>query len=231
MAAASTTAVRRGVFFDVDGTLASSAKLCFEATVAVLVKNGHAAVTEEEFHAGCRYTTPSRFAWHVTGNTDDPCGEELGRQFDDMYVDMVTIDTAPFFPGIKTMLADVAAAHPAVRFGALSNACGAYVQNVVKCNDVVDSFPVRLGADDVPKAKPNPDGLLACCAALDLGPEACCYVGDAPTDGQAAAAAGMPSIGVTWGSYSAGKVHDNFDVAVDTVEQLRAAIEDVLARA
>lgn len=32
-------------------------------------------------------------AWHVTGNPDDPIGESLGMQFDDLYVDLVSLET------------------------------------------------------------------------------------------------------------------------------------------
>ncbi len=54
-----------------------------------------------------------------------------------------------------------------------------------------------LGADEVPEAKPGGGGLLKCCELLRALPEASVYVGDAPTDGMAARAAGMASIGVT----------------------------------
>lgn len=53
----------------------------------------------------------------------------------------------------------------------------------------------------VPFPKPKPDGLLQVCQELGLKPAECVYVGDSPSDGVAAAAAGMPSIAVLWGSH------------------------------
>lgn len=47
-----------------------------------------------------------------------------------------------------------------IKFGALSNACGAYARAVVKVNGLDDIFDVSYGADDVPAAKPSPDGIL-----------------------------------------------------------------------
>jgi HAD superfamily hydrolase (TIGR01549 family) len=45
---------------------------------------------------------------------------------------------------------------------------------------------VALGADEVAAAKPDPDGLLLCCERLGVDPASSVYVGDSPTDGQAA---------------------------------------------
>lgn len=78
-------------------------------------------------------------------------------------------------------------------------------------------------------AKPKPDGLLQCCSVLGVNPAACVYVGDSPTDGQAAAAAGMPSIGVTWGSHPAENVRKAFTYTVDTVAELQLCIVKVLS--
>mmetsp|Transcript_68614 Transcript_68614/g.223222 ORF Transcript_68614/g.223222 Transcript_68614/m.223222 type:complete len:103 (-) Transcript_68614:76-384(-) len=85
-------------------------------------------------------------------------------------------------------------------------------------------FECQLGADEVPAGKPNPDGLLQCCAALGLRPEECAYIGDAPTDGQAAEAAGMRGIGVSWGSHSPEKVAAVFPEVVNSVLDLRKAL-------
>jgi phosphoglycolate phosphatase-like HAD superfamily hydrolase len=115
-----------------------------------------------------------------------------------------------------------------LKYGALSNACGAYVRAVLKANGVAEMFTAALGADEVPAAKPAPDGLLQCCAVMGLVPARCLYIGDSPTDGQAAAAAGMRSIGVTWGSHPADLVRQAFTVTADDVPQLQADILQLL---
>ena len=56
----------------------------------------------------------------------------------------------------------------------------------------------------------------------------CVYIGDSPTDGQAAEAAGMPSIGVTWGSHPEENVRKAFTETVTTVQDLEEAIIRVL---
>ena len=88
---------------------------------------------------------------------------------------------------------------------------------------------VALGADEVPAAKPEADGLLLCCARLGVEPENSVYVGDSPTDGQAARAAGMKSIGVLWGAGEEAALTASFDVVVPDVPELIIALRDQLA--
>ena len=52
----------KGVLFDIDGTLADSWKLGFDATQVVLQNNGIAAITEEIYHDYTKYCTPDRLA-------------------------------------------------------------------------------------------------------------------------------------------------------------------------
>lgn len=61
--------------------------------------------------------------------------------------------------------------------------------------------------------------MLQICKELDIDPSQCIYVGDSPSDGHAAAAAGMPSVGVTWGSHPEETVTPAFTYTVqDTTE-------------
>lgn len=63
---------------------------------------------------------------------------------------------------------------------------------VLKANNVDDLFEIQLGADEVPAAKPEPDGLLQLSREMgNIDPSRCIYIGDSPTDGLAASAAGM----------------------------------------
>jgi hypothetical protein len=56
---------------------------------------------------------------------------EVSKEFDDTCVDLVSIHTAAFYPGIREMFASLVEGHDehgqAVIYGTLSNACGTYV--------------------------------------------------------------------------------------------------------
>ena len=60
-------------------------------------------------------------------------------------------------------------------------------------------FDVVVTGDDVPRPKPAPDGILAACEALGASVEETAYVGDAPNDMQAAAAAEVLAVLAGWG--------------------------------
>ncbi len=56
------------------------------------------------------------------------------------------------------------------------------------------------------------------------------YIGDSPSDGQAATAAGMQSIGVTWGSHSVDKIKPAFTYIAYTINELNSYIIDCLSK-
>lgn len=220
----------RAVLWDVDGTLADSYLLGYKSTNTVLRNNGLTEIGEDVYHMGTKYTTPRRLAWHSTGNPDDDCGIALGDQFDNLYVNLVSLETAPFYDGISNLLSSLKKDHPTLRQGALSNACGAYVTAVLKVNGATNDFVIALGADEVPAAKPRPEGLLQICRTLDIHPSQCIYVGDSPSDGHAATNAGMQSVGVTWGSHPVETVRPAFTFMVDSTDSLRATLLEILGK-
>lgn len=212
----------RAVIWDVDGTLVKSTRMAFEASNTVLREVGQPEITEAQYLEGCIYPTPKRFAFHVSGDPEDPRGLDLAARFDALYVGQVSPDTVPLYPGIAELLGDLHAV--GCRFGAVSNACTAYVEAVMSTHSCLAPFEQKLGADTVPAGKPSGSGLLQCCEAMGLAPSDCLYVGDAPTDGLAARAAGMRGVGVTWGANSREKLAPACDVVVDDVASLSAVL-------
>ena len=142
----------KAILFDIDGTLANSWKLGYDATAAILQKNNIAPITEEIYHECTRYCTPHRLALHAglnpTEETFQEVGNALAKEFDEMYVDLVSTQTAGFYPGMHDLLNDIS---PRVKIGALTNACLAYADAVLKVNSIHDRFISVHGADSVPK--------------------------------------------------------------------------------
>ncbi|MFC0675555.1 HAD family hydrolase [Brachybacterium hainanense] len=84
---------------------------------------------------------------------------------------------------------------------------------------------VLVAKEDTRAHKPDPEPLQHALAMLDAGPGEAVYVGDAATDLQAAEAAGMPGIGVTWGAGARADLEARSPVAVvDTVAALAAIL-------
>jgi pyrophosphatase PpaX len=83
-------------------------------------------------------------------------------------------------------------------------------------------FETVVGGDETKKHKPDPEPLLLALDRLGVSPRDAVYVGDAPFDVQAAKAAGLYSVGVTWGGIHARERLDaeHPDALVDTPEEL-----------
>jgi pyrophosphatase PpaX len=85
-------------------------------------------------------------------------------------------------------------------------------------------FDVVVGGDMAEAQKPAPDLLLLALDRLGAEPEDAAYVGDSPFDMQAARAAGMVGVGVTWGGIHGREALGDADIIVDTPEELLAAL-------
>jgi phosphoglycolate phosphatase len=171
----------KGVIFDIDGTLSDSWALGFDATKTVLSKNAINQITEEEYHECTRYCTPERLARHAGLTPSDQdfevIGQKLAAEFDDLYINLVSVETAGFFPGVQELLDGLPTGIP---IGALTNACVAYAHAVFSVNlrEGKDKFISVHGADDVPAPKPSPEGLWLVCKELGVAPGECVYVGE-----------------------------------------------------
>jgi pyrophosphatase PpaX len=87
-------------------------------------------------------------------------------------------------------------------------------------------FETVVGGDETKRHKPDPEPLLLALKRLDARPEEAAYVGDAPFDVKAAKAAGLYSVGVTWGGIHARELLETEepDALVDSPEELRVVL-------
>jgi pyrophosphatase PpaX len=87
-------------------------------------------------------------------------------------------------------------------------------------------FDTVVCGDETERHKPDPEPLLVALERLDARPEDAAYVGDAPFDVQAAKAARVFSIAVTWGGIPARErlETEHPDALVETAEELLGAL-------
>jgi pyrophosphatase PpaX len=83
-------------------------------------------------------------------------------------------------------------------------------------------FDVAIAAEDTERHKPHPEPLLTALERLREEPANSAYLGDSPFDIQAAKAAGMGAIAVTWGAIHPRErlEREQPDAVVDTCEEL-----------
>lgn len=82
-------------------------------------------------------------------------------------------------------------------------------------------FDLILGQNDTHKRKPSPEGVYLIQKHFAAGPEDCVYVGDTCTDMQTGRAAGLYTVGVTWGFRDRQELEDGHaDYIIDHPSQL-----------
>lgn len=114
-----------------------------------------------------------------------------------------------FLENYRTRLLDTTALYPGVResldalrdrtLAVLTNKPGVMSRRILEGLGVADRFARICGAGDVPAKKPDPAGLLMLLADAGIPPAAAVLVGDSAIDVRTGRAAGVRTVGVTYG--------------------------------
>ncbi len=189
--------MKQAVIFDLDGTLADTlSSIAFFANRA-LTQCGYQEIPVEEY----RYLVGNGAKRLVHGMLSY-AGDDTPEAFDKvspLYNDGYDADslylTKPY-DGILPLLKSLH--ERGVKIGVLSNKPDRTTQKIANAlfGDFIDSC--RGQRDETPR-KPDPAGVFLLLRELSVSPEECLYVGDTKTDMQTGKAAGIFTVGVTWG--------------------------------
>jgi pyrophosphatase PpaX len=129
------------------------------------------------------------------------------------------------YPGVDDLLGDLTGAGATIAVVTSKRQVSA--DNTLRSAGLAERLPVLVAMEDTDVHKPNPEPLLLALARLGAGATECVYIGDAVVDVQAARAAGMAAIAVTWGAGERADLVAAGPLAVvDTMEELRAQLLD-----
>jgi pyrophosphatase PpaX len=123
------------------------------------------------------------------------------------------------YDGINDLLYSLDSA--GVKLGLVTSKSRYTTQMAFDLTGIESYFDQSVCADESPRNKPLPDPILLCLERLGVGPRDAAYVGDSPADIQAAKAAEVEAIGVTWGVFAAEALEaEKPDRLVHTVSEL-----------
>jgi phosphoglycolate phosphatase len=91
-----------------------------------------------------------------------------------------------------------------LKLGVVTNTFDRFVREILRHAGLLQLFDIIVSADTVAERKPHPAPLLHACRALTVDPERALFVGDSRNDAEAAQAAHMPMVCMTYG-YNEGK--------------------------
>ena len=204
------------VLFDFDGTLAD--------TIPLIVASYHHAIGTVGERADDREVR----SW--IGRPLQPVLEERypgrGEHLTDVYRAWNLAhhdDLILAVDGMTTLLDELHAA--GARTGVVSSKKSETVQLGLRAVGLETRIEILAGQADTDLHKPHPAPLLHAAATLAVAPASCVYVGDAVVDVEAARAAGMGAVAVTWGAGEADSLRGaGPDALVGDLASLRAVL-------
>ena len=216
-----------GVVFDFDGVIADSESLHLRAFQRVLAPRGW-TLTSADYYA--RYlgfsdvATFEAFARHerlALGSSDI---EQLVAEKTRVFAELTASGPAVFAsaPACIRRLAETFA------LGIASGSFRHEIVEVLAHADLEECFRAVVGADDVSESKPDPAPYLEAARQLNLPPNACVAIEDAPWGLESARRAGLRTIGVTH-TYARDRLTDA-DVVVESLDEVSAELIRVLRR-
>lgn len=175
------------ILFDLDGLMVDSEPHSIASWQAVLAKRGvQFDQNALDSVLGQRVVETATIAIRLFHLPERP--EDLAQEKAEYQIAHLNGNVQPM-PGLIELLdwVDQSGLKKAVASSGLRR----YIDAVLATTHVQDRFDVIISADDVINGKPAPDVFLAAARALNVPPENCLVLEDAPFGVQAAKAAGM----------------------------------------
>ncbi len=131
------------------------------------------------------------------------------------------LDSSRLYPGVIDTVQKLTRQGRAL--GCITNKLDALTQQLLKAFDIDFYFDLVLSGDSLPSRKPDPMPLLYASEALGVPVEEMLMVGDSRTDAEAAFAAGVPIVCVSYGYNGDQDVRElNPDAVIESFSELPA---------
>ncbi len=208
--------------FDLDGTLVDSLSDIAASMNHVLATLGHVQHEERAIQGFIGEGARHLVAQAMPKGTSEAAIDDALARYKERYRTHLLVHTRPF-DGIGAMLERLASR--GVKLGVVTNKPHRAAEHMCLELFGAERFGVVLGESEGRK-KPDPRIALDAAAALDVPPDRCAFVGDTHIDVKTAHAAGMRSVGVSWGLRPRSELEDAG--AMDIVDSV-AALEALLS--
>ena len=184
------------VLFDLDGTLADTAKDLAYALNRTLQHYGEPGLSFERIRPVVSHGAIAliRLGFGMTPETD---GFEERRQYLlKVYEDNLCRETT-LFPGMARVLEHLESRR--LPWGIVTNKPAWLTQPLMDALDLTRRASTIVSGDTLDERKPHPAPLLYACKVTGSKPDTCLYVGDAQRDIEAGHNAGMPTLVAMFG--------------------------------
>ncbi|MFQ5660010.1 MAG: phosphoglycolate phosphatase [Gammaproteobacteria bacterium] len=144
------------------------------------------------------------------------------RIFMDIYAENSCVQSR-LYPGVTETLAYLR--NNRFKLGCITNKPGQFTGPLLKTLGIYDDFGIVVAGDTLPRKKPDPLPLLHAAGFFSVKPEHALMVGDSDNDVNAARAAGLQVLGVSYGYNHGRDISDSGpDGIIDTLTELQQLI-------
>ena len=189
----------QAIIFDVDGTLVDSVDLHARSWVDALRDYGHEVSFDEarrQIGKGGDQLMPVFLSEQELAEKGEALNEHRSRVFKERYMPDVVA-----FPGVRDLFERLLADGKMIALA--SSAKQDELQRYEQAARIEGLVHVETSTDDAERSKPEPDIFEAALQRLgDLPPGSVVVVGDTPYDAEAAAKAGLRTVGLLCGGWS-----------------------------
>ena len=190
------TSLYKGVFFDLDGTLADTAPDLVAAANLLRAARGLAPLPYEVLRptasAGARGLIQGAFGY----DNQHPQFEELRDEFLANYEKDICVHSK-LFDGMDDLLQELEKEQ--VLWGIVTNKVERFTHPLLKLMSLHERSAAIVGGDTTPHSKPHPAPILKAAEICNINPAQCLYVGDDLRDIEAGRAAGMKTVAAAYG--------------------------------
>lgn len=209
----------KAVLFDLDGTLFDTAPDFVHVLNLMRQQEQLPPLPEAEVRAVVSNGARAMVTLGFGPREGDARFDSLHRRLLDLYLENLAVKTLPF-PGVEVLLDRLAAAN--IAWGLVTNKPLAYTAPLLRAFPQLPAAGAVICPDHVVNRKPHPEPLLLACAQIGCRAHEAIYVGDHERDISAGRAAGMPTIGCSYGYIDNGDdpANWNADHLVDSAEDI-----------
>ena len=215
----------KACIFDLDGTLTDTLESLTYSVNATLSELGLSQITEEQCKAfvGSGARKLIERSLKAAGDPELLHVEKAMEVYGRVFKENCTYHVAPY-EGIEELLNTLKAL--GVRLAVLSNKPHLQTKDVVATFFGADTFTCVQGQQEGIPRKPDPSAVFMIANELNAACEECLYIGDSDVDMQTGNAAGVTTIGVTWGFRSREVLKENGAVyIVNKAEEIMSIVK------
>jgi phosphoglycolate phosphatase/pyrophosphatase PpaX len=207
--------------FDLDGTIADTLPLIYEAFDAAFIPALGSGFTPAEVRAMFGPPDHEIIRSRVPAALANEAIDRYNLRYFERHAALVSI-----FPDLDVLLEACVAT--GIKLGVVTGKSRSTALVTLNQLGLLDSFPVLYAGDDVERQKPAPDALLLALRDLDASAgDRIVMIGDSAADVIAGRAAGVRTIAVRWGSPD----HDELEASTpDDIVNSVAELSSLLLR-